>query len=49
MKNSEKPMADRMIRILNRIIMLSENNRYYELERYCKDIKIKLEKEEIEK
>jgi len=46
MKTEEKPMLDRMIRILNRIINKCEG--YYSIDNiieYCKDIKEKLEKE----
>ena len=46
MKQQDKPMANRMIRILNRII--SKLDGFYsgeDIREYCMDVKMRLEKE----
>jgi ribosomal protein L31E len=46
MKNSEKPMRDRMIKILNKIINNALSGKG--VVEYCQKVKMKLEKEKLE-
>lgn len=48
MKHEEKPMADRMIQILNAILRkLSDPYNIHTIEDYCKKVKRQLEEEKI--